>query len=190
MRTLEEVVKEVARILEELDIDYVIVGGIAVAAWGNIRTTRDVDVIMALERGKVEKLVRAFKRRGFSVNRSDILNSLKEKSHFTIFDERSEYHIDAKGVYGERESRSLKTRKKIEIDGTAVYIASAEDTLANKLFFGSEQDLRDAEGIYIRQLGKLNMKYLERICREMGIKKELAQLKKRVTGHPSCKKKS
>jgi hypothetical protein len=40
MRGLEEVVKSIARILEEKKVDYVIVGGIAVSAWGNIRTTR------------------------------------------------------------------------------------------------------------------------------------------------------
>jgi hypothetical protein len=177
MRTLEETTKDIAKVLGKLGIDYVIVGGIAVAGWGNIRTTRDVDVIMALESGKVEDLVKAFKKGGFSVNERDIFDALKEKSHFTIFDDRSEYHVDAKGAYGERERRTLEAKKKTKIKGVNAYIASAEDTIANKLVFGSEQDLKDAEGIFIRQLGKLDMAYLGRICREMGVGKELARLK-------------
>jgi len=182
MRTLEDVAKEVAKTLEALGIDYVIVGGIAVAGWGNIRTTRDVDVIMAIGGGRVKELVGAFKKRGFSVSAGDILSALEEKSHFTIFDERSEYHVDAKGVYGVRELRTMRTKKKTKIKGVNVYIASAEDTIANKLLVGSEQDLKDAEGILIRQLGKLDMRYLEKICGEMGVQEELDKLKKRAEG--------
>jgi len=46
--------------------------------------------------------------------------------------------------------------------------------------FGSEQDLKDAEGIYLRQLGRLEMDYLERICGEMGVQEQLAELKRRA----------
>jgi len=180
MRTLEDVAKEVAKTLKALGIDYVIVGGIAVAGWGNIRTTRDVDVIMAIESGRVKELVGAFKKRGFSVSAGNILSALEKKNHFTIFDERSEYHVDAKGVYGERELRTMRTKKKTRIKGVNVYIASPEDIIANKLVFGSEQDLKDAEGIFIRQLGKLDLEYLEEICREMGVEDELAGLKRRA----------
>lgn len=134
-------------------MEYVIVGGVAVAGWGNIRTTRDVDVIIALEADDVKKVVKAFGKRGFSIRENDVLHALREKGHFTIFDERSEYHIDAKGVYGENERRTLRTRRKVRMGGVDAYIASPEDIIANKLRFGSEQDLKDAEGILIRQAG-------------------------------------
>ncbi len=86
MRTLEEVVKEIVKILENLEIDYVIVGGIAVSGWGNIRTTRDVDIIINLERKDIKRLAEALKERDFSVTVEDIKDALKEKTHFTIFD--------------------------------------------------------------------------------------------------------
>jgi predicted nucleotidyltransferase len=180
MRGLEEVTKEAAKVLKRLGIEYVIVGGVAVAGWGNIRTTRDVDVILSLKVKDVKKIVRAFKDRGFSVGENDILAALKEESHFTIFDKNSEYHIDAKGVYGENERRALKRRRKVSLKGIDVYIASPEDIIVNKLLVGGEQDLKDAEGIYIRQLGKLDMRYLKETCREAGVQKELAKLVSRV----------
>ncbi len=40
--------------------------------------------------------------------------------------------------------------------------------------------MRDAEGIFIRQRRKLEMKYLEKICREMGVTKELVELKRKA----------
>ncbi|WP_456474796.1 DUF6036 family nucleotidyltransferase [Candidatus Pyrohabitans sp.] len=180
MRTLEEVVNEIVKILENLEIDYVIVGGIAVSGWGNIRTTRDVDIIINLEGKDIKRLVEALKERDFSVTVEDIKDALKEKTHFTIFDLKSEYHIDAKGVYGIREKRSLETKKPIVLEGTKIYIASPEDTIANKLLFGSEQDIRDAMSIYVRQMGKLDMDYLEEVCKEMGVLDELQKLRRRV----------
>ncbi|MEW6222733.1 MAG: DUF6036 family nucleotidyltransferase [Candidatus Hadarchaeota archaeon] len=182
MRTLEDVTKEVAKILGALGIEYAIVGGVAVAGWGNLRTTRDVDVVIDLQSDRVKEFVRAFKKRGFSIGEQDVLDALKEKGHFTIFDNRSVYHVDAKGAYGGRELKTIETRKKTRIKGSDAYIASAEDTIANKLVFGSEQDLRDAEGIFIRQAGRLDLKYLERICKAMGVGKELAGLKRAARG--------
>jgi hypothetical protein len=40
--------------------------------------------------------------------------------------------------------------------------------------------LKDAEAIYIRQFEKLDMKYLEKICKEMGVSRELAKLKRKL----------
>ena len=180
MRTLEQVTIDIAIILNELKIDYVIVGGVAVCSWGNLRTTRDVDVIVDVNEKDIDRLVESVGKRGFSVNKYDIKMALKERSHFTIFDERSEYHIDAKGVYSEKERQSLLSKKAIQLEDVRVFVASPEDTIANKLSFGSEQDIKDAEGIYVRQKGKLDMKYLEERCGNIGVSDEFAEMKERV----------
>ncbi|MEE8167519.1 MAG: DUF6036 family nucleotidyltransferase [Candidatus Hydrothermarchaeales archaeon] len=179
MRSLDEALREFVLALDELKMDYVIVGGIAVASWGNVRTTRDVDVIISLDKDKIERFVDVLSGHGFSATMDSILDSLKERSHFTIFDKHSEYHVDAKGVYSNRERRTLETKREVKIKTLKCYIAAPEDIIANKLVFGSEQDVKDAEGIYARQLPKLDLEYLERICVEMGIVKELEALKKR-----------
>jgi len=154
MRTLEKVVRDISEILRKLEIDYVIVGGIAVAGWGNVRTTRDVDIIMELERKNIGKLKDALKKKGFETTTEDIKDAIKEKSHFTIFDTKSDYHIDAKGCYSEKERRSLKTKKAAMLGGA---------------------------NIFIRQAGKLDMRYLEKICKEMRVFKKLEKLRKKVS---------
>lgn len=180
MRALEDVVRGVSKVLSELDIDYVIVGGVAVSGWGNVRTTRDVDIIMDFQEKDIQGLIDALAGEGFEVSFRDIKDAIKEKSHFTIFDKMSDYHIDAKGAYGEREQRSLRTRKAANLWEARIFIASPEDTIANKLVFGSEQDIRDAEGVYVRQMGKLDLSYLEHICKEMDVAADLERLKKKV----------
>ncbi len=180
MRTIEDVVRGISEILLEAGVDYVIVGGVAVSGWGNVRTTRDVDIIMDLREKDIASLSDALKKEGFDVMADDIRDAMKEKGHFTIFDTRSDYHIDAKGCYGEKEKRSLKEKKAVDLWGIRIFIASPEDTIANKLVFGSEQDIRDAEGIYVRQMEKLDLNYLEEICRKMGVSGDLESLKQRV----------
>ena len=110
-RTLEDVTVEISRVLNDLGIDYVIVGGIAVASWGNLRTTRGVDIIMSLEEGTVEKLVEALRAHDFLTSVWDVEAALRERSHFTISDKLSVYHVDAKGVYTAKEAESLKRKK-------------------------------------------------------------------------------
>lgn len=105
---------------------------------------------------------------------------MQEKSHFTIFDKEYVYHIDAKGVYSEREKESLSMRREIRIDGIRIYVSSPEDTIANKLLFGSEQDIKDAESIYVRQKEKIDVAYLEKRCRELGVYGEYKEMIERI----------
>ena len=180
MRSIEAVVKSIARILEEEELVYVIVGGIAVSAWGNIRTTRDIDIMLLLNEGDANELEVALKRERFSIQAEDIVDALNQRSHFTIFDEVSEYHLDAKGIYSENDRLTLTRRRKVSLADFEFYVASPEDLIANKLLFGSEQDIKDAEGIYARQLDNLDMAYLEGRCKSLGVYEELFALKKRV----------
>ena len=79
-----------------------------------------------------------------------------------------------------REIESIERRIGIEIDGMKIYVASPEDVIANKLLFGSEQDIRDAESIYVRQKGKIDTSYLEKRCMELGVHKEYKEMIERV----------
>ena len=114
---------------------------------------------MDLKEEDIDKLVECARKRGLQTDEGDVKAALDERSHFTIFDERSEYHVDAKGVCSGKERQSLLSKKTIQLKGVDIYVASPEDTIANKLSFGSEQDIKDAEGIYIRQKGKLDFRF-------------------------------
>nr|MDO8098516.1 hypothetical protein [Candidatus Njordarchaeota archaeon] len=102
-RTIEDLTKELAATLKQLGIKYAIVGGIAATSWGNIRTTLDIEVVMDIKEKVATVLVSALSKRSFSLNEEDIVRAVREKSHFTMFDDKSVLHIDAKGAYGPRE---------------------------------------------------------------------------------------
>lgn len=91
--------------MERNGIEYEIIGGIVVS--GEYKT-RDVDMILLMDEGDAEALRRA----RFSVRAEDI-RALREKSHFTIFDEISEYYVDAKVANTESDMLTLERRRSV-----------------------------------------------------------------------------
>lgn len=179
MRRFEEMILDFISILERMGIDYVIIGGVAVSSWGTPRTTRDLDVIIVLEAKNIDELSENLREMGFSVDINDFNESLQEKTHVTIFDEHSEYHIDAKGVYNKFDALTVRNRAVVPYEGHTMHIASAEDTLAHKLLFGGYQDVKDAESILLRQ-SELDMNYLEELCKDMGVLDEFEIIRKKI----------
>lgn len=105
--------------------------------------------------------------------------AFKERTHFTAEEKDSLFRLDIKGIYEQKEEITLKNRKKIDYEGITMYIASPEDTIANKLYYGSEQDLEDAESIYVRR-EDLDREYLEERCEALGVSDEFEEMKKEV----------
>jgi len=180
MRDIEKLIKDITSICKKLKISYVIVGAVSVSTWGNIRATRDVDIIFSLEKPKIKSFVKGLKSKNFIVREDDIKDALIEKSHFTIFDKLSSFFVDGKGVYTKNDNVTLKNRKKIKLDRFEIYVNSPEDLIPNKLLFGSEQDIKDAESVFVRQFKELDIGHLEKRCKELRVYKRYLKLKRKV----------
>ena len=169
MKTHEETLRIVCDYLNRHDVSYVVVGGLAVMYHGVPRTTVDIDFILRLDRSQSESLVSFLELVGFSVSLQDMLAAFSERSHCTALALDSPLRIDIQGVYSEFDRLTLERAVDAEFAGTRVRLGSVEDTLANKILFGSEQDLRDALGIYIRHSNNLDYTYVERVCQLLAI---------------------
>jgi predicted nucleotidyltransferase len=140
--------------LVEADIDFVLVGGLAVNAWGYLRGTRDVDVVpdstvqnlenldallRALD-GKVEvdgrlldaDSIKPFLRTGdrtlvlTSLGRIDVLQGLPQIPPFSVLDEQA---------------------TEIDMDGLVVRVCSLEHLLAMKRASNRPRDRDDLEAL-------------------------------------------
>lgn len=181
MRGLKKVVKDFVKILKKQKIQYAIVGGIAVSTWGNVRTTRDIDIIILIKIEDINKFTDELKKNDFSISKDDFILGMKENTHITVFDNLSEYHIDI--LVANKESHFLTLKNSVAIDffGIKINFASPEDTIANKLLFGSEQDIKDAIGIYIRQEENLNNEYLIKICKKLSVYRKFLAMKRKFS---------
>jgi hypothetical protein len=180
MRSMNEVLKLVCTFLNGEEVEYVVVGGLAVLFYGIPRTTIDIDLIIAADMAETKQFVEFLKANDFFADEEDIKAALEEKSHATIEDKTSLVRLDIKGVYSENDLITLKRRGKVSLVDFEFYVASPEDMIANKLLFGSEQDIKDAEGIYVRQFDNLDMGYLAERCKKLDVVEELSAMKRRV----------
>jgi Nucleotidyl transferase of unknown function (DUF2204) len=126
--------------LTELGLAYAVVGGLAVAAWGSPRATRDVDLYADLH-GREAELERALRRRGFVVpamrgelERFGIFRSRlgKEGVFLDIF--------DAANPLGEA---VLGRRRPVRIGGRDVWFVSPEDLAVLKVVSDRARDADD-----------------------------------------------
>ena len=180
MRSIEKILKLVCEFLNEEKVLYVVVGGLAVLFYGIPRTTMDIDLIIKMDIDETKRFAQFLMENDFFADAEDIKTAFGEKSHATIEDKTSMIRLDIKGIYGENDMITLKRRREVNLADFVFFVASPEDTIANKLLFGSEQDMKDAEGIYARQFDNLDMAYLEERCKKLGVYDEFLTMKKRV----------
>ncbi len=176
MKKIEEVLEIALKYVNENDMDYVLVGGIAVLIYGNPRTTVDIYIIIQLDEEGMKEIASYLREEGFFCDPRDMIEAFREKTHFSAEVKSSLFRLDIKGVYDSNAKITMKNRRKVEYEGLKMYVASPEDTIANKLLYGSDQDIEDAEGIYVRQKEKLDTEYLEERCKSMGVLERLEDL--------------
>ena len=179
MRTIEQILKLVCEFLNNKNINYVIVGGFAVLFYGNPRTTMDIDYVIQLEDENIPLLIKFLQENGFHADEFDMRAAFRERSHCTIEDQETMFRLDIKGVYNEMDERALRNKRKVDLNDIAVWIASPEDTIVNKLVFAREQDIKDALGILVRQYDVLDIDYLENTAKKIGVYDSLRELREK-----------
>jgi len=180
LKKIEEILETTVEYLNREKIDYVLVGAIAVMVYGSPRTTVDLDLVVSVEEGELENFADYLQGEGFFADPEDMKQAFREKTHFSAEEKESLFRLDIKGIYEKKERVTLENRKKIDYEGMEIYVASPEDTIANKLYYGSEQDIEDAESIYVRQGDKLDHEYLEEMCEALGVEEKLEEMKKEI----------
>jgi len=177
-RSFVAVVKAAERSLRAAGMDHVFVGALAVGAFGVPRTTTDVDVIVDYGEGGVDSLAEAFRRQGFRVSADDLRDALAEKSHCTVHDARSEFHLDLVPAAKPTAKDAIRHSVSVRWRNTILPIADPEHTIVMKLVYGSEQDVEDALGIYVRQRKRLGLRRMRQFARRQRVLENLRNLER------------
>jgi len=179
-RTFDAVVRSAEAALRRHRVDHVFVGAISVAAFGAIRTTADADVIADLRAEQLPPLAAEFRRRGFVVSEEDLRDSLADGSHCTIEDLSSPYRIDLAPVKDSAGKHAIREHRKVRWRGISLPIAAPEHTVVMKLRYGSEQDIRDALGILVRQRGQLDVRRMREFALQQRVVEALRDLERQA----------
>jgi hypothetical protein len=183
MKTPTEVLIEVVRVLEDLQIPYVVVGSFASSARGVRRATVDVDLVAELTLDHVRPIVdrlshdyyiddQAVRR---AINTQRAFNALHLESMFKV-----DVHI-SKDNFTKKEIERKLPEKILPGSDTIVYIATAEDTVVAKLSWYrkggevSDQQWSDVLGVLKLQNARLDGAYMREWSERLGVRDLLDQ---------------
>lgn len=164
----EELIVKLAVILAHLNIRYAITGGYAVSVWGRPRSTLDIDVVIELERIKIDPLVASL--RGISK-----INYVEEpRGNFNFIEGETGMKIDFMVIGDDAYSR-MKLERRISkiINGQEVYFLAPEDLILSKLVWYqsslSTRHLEDIESVFSISGDQMNSNYLELWGKKLGV---------------------
>ena len=143
---LNEDYKEILQSLEEENVKFLLVGAYAMAAYGYIRATMDIDIWVMPSADNGEAVLRALRKFGAPLHGLTIDDIQKDDTIFQIgvAPRRIDIMTGASGLqFDEAFAQSLET----DVEGLRIHIPSLEDLILNKKATGRTKDLADVEAL-------------------------------------------
>ena len=184
MKEILDVTIFVAGIFDRLGIAYLVGGSLASSLHGIPRATQDVDVVAAIRPDDVRGLVAALQET-FYLDEDTIRQAVRERTSFNIVHLETLLKVDVFVAGQDNVSEQQMQRRQaftIDTEGRReLVVASPEDVVAQKLYWYrlgdevSERQWSDAVGVLKVRSGRLDMDYLRRTARLLGVGDLLAR---------------
>ncbi|MBI2169284.1 MAG: nucleotidyltransferase family protein [Actinobacteria bacterium] len=178
--SLSQTLGAVIDTLTRAGIPHMLAGSVASTYYGEPRTTQDVDVVVdPAAESDLDAFVNALDRERFYVG--DHSEAFARREPFNVIDTVTGWKVDLIIRRDRAFSRTeFDRRRRAEIAGIPVFIATPEDTILTKLEWArlsqSERQLRDVQSV-ARAIGEsLDREYLSRWASELGVEDQLDQV--------------
>ncbi len=166
------VLKLVTTRLDAAGIPYMVTGSIAVSLYAEPRMTRDVDLVVELGTADAPRLVEMFTDE-FICDADRIREAITNRTMFNLIHIAAVVKID---IIVRKDTayrvEEFRRRRLTEIDGSPVWVVSAEDLILSKLDWArssrSETQLKDVRNVMAAQAG-LDQEYLDTWAGTLGL---------------------
>lgn len=143
------------RRLTEADVEFVVVGGLALNAWGVVRGTKDVDVVIGTDTENIKRVAEVAVAANGHVQQGEALlgstfsiaAALAGGTQVAIETDLGRLDV-VQGLDGVPSFEELRSRAaEAEILGTKIWICSRDDLKAMKRVAGRTRDIADLEDL-------------------------------------------
>lgn len=191
MKSPVEVLLQVAQVLDELNIPYLVVGSVASSLLGFSRTTNDADIVADIQLDQTPKLFGALKD-DFYIDEQAVRNAVLERRSFNVIHFDSIFKIDVYLPSADEFDQQQLNRRRPEVllpdSSQTIFIATPEDTILAKLSWyrrggeASERQLTDVVGIIKVQNQRLDVSYLRQWADKLNVLDLLEKVLEEHTG--------
>jgi phage replication-related protein YjqB (UPF0714/DUF867 family) len=138
--------KELLQLLNSRKVEYLVVGGYAVALYGYPRATGDIDIWIALSKENAQKIVEALKEFGFDVPELKEELFLEKGKNIRMGEPPIRIEI-VTSIDGVEFPECYKNKNTLTVDDIEINFISLQDLKKNKKASGRLQDLADLENL-------------------------------------------
>ena len=157
-----------------------ITGAAASIIYGEPRLTNDIDLVIDLKPGDVEKFTEAFPIEEFYCPPPEVIKleiSRPLRGHFNLIHHETGFKADIYASGKDELHRwGLKNRNRVDVENNEFWLAPVEYVILRKLEYfregGSEKHMRDIAGILALSSDQIDLKVLEEKIKERLLEKE------------------
>jgi len=175
----EDLLIKVIDRLNQLEISYMMTGGIAVIFFGKPRLTHDFDIVAEIDAKQIPELVHAFENE-FYVSQEAIKTALNNRSMFNVIHFDSGIKVDFWLLKDDEFDRKRFERKQKHVyAGRDIFFSSPEDIILKKILWFKESEIQkhldDAFDVLEIQTN-LDMDYLKEWAEKLSVQTLLDEL--------------
>jgi hypothetical protein len=180
-----DIALRVTEALERTGVGYFLGGSLASSFQGEPRATNDIDLVLDLEEGRVERLAVELGA-DFDVDEVALRRAAAEKTSWNVIYLPTATKIDLFVLRGSPFDRSeFRRRRRVEVRaGRSMFVKSPEDTVLRKLLWYrtggevSDRQWRDVVQVLRQSRSLIDPRYLDEWAAEIGVEDLLARARK------------
>ena len=170
--TADESLIEVIAALERIGSPYVFVGSLAANFHGIPRSTRDADIVIAIEDSTLDRLAGSLVP-GLHIQPQTSFETVTGTIRHIIEVEGSPFIIELFGWSDDPHDQARMARRlRVRVLDRHTWVLTAEDVVITKLRWGQHahrsKDIKDARNVLAVRQGELDMDYIRHWCAEHG----------------------
>lgn len=165
MMTLDDLIRLMADFLQKFKVDHFTFGAVAMNFWIPPRFTHDLDIVLCIKKGTLQRLVKELNAFGFKIT-SSLQRKLSEGRLIKL--PIGDTELDLTLCVHSHDYEALKRAQRFTQGPFAIYVASAEDIILYKLTYWRRQDQADVERL-VMEYKPLDRSYIERWLDKVGL---------------------